>query len=130
MSYVFRAADGSKLPMKLTGDNVVYGDGPYAVASFDLVDMPTEFAVAQGYPNPFNPSITVPFALPNAGEVTFRVFNVLGQEVFNSTRNYEIGHHRFLFDANNAGSEIVSGVYFLQVEYTGQVKTQKLMLLK
>lgn len=92
--------------------------------------MPTEFAVKQGYPNPFNPSITVPFALPAVGEVNFTVFNVLGQQVFKSGSRFEAGYHRFLFDATANGSELVSGVYFLQVEYQGQMKTQKLMLLK
>ncbi|MBZ0265903.1 T9SS type A sorting domain-containing protein, partial [bacterium] len=130
MSIVVRNASGSKMPLTINGDAPVFGKGAYASVSLEQSAMPTEFAVKQGYPNPFNPSITVPFALPAVGEVNFTVFNVLGQQVFKSGSRFEAGYHRFLFDATANGSELVSGVYFLQVEYQGQMKTQKLMLLK
>lgn len=84
----------------------------------------------QGYPNPFNPSITVPFAVPATGDVTFAVYNVIGQQVFSQTRTFDAGNHRFLFDARQSGAELVSGVYFLQVQYNGQVEMQKVLLLK
>ncbi|MBZ0263505.1 carboxypeptidase regulatory-like domain-containing protein [bacterium] len=129
MSVVIRNASGAKLPVAIE-ETPKFGEGAYATLSLENSALPTEFAVKQGYPNPFNPSVTVPFALPRSGQVEFSVFNILGQEVFKSSTNFQAGYHRFLFDASRDGNELVSGVYFLQVNYNGQVKTQKLMLLK
>ncbi|MBZ0265902.1 choice-of-anchor D domain-containing protein [bacterium] len=129
VTYVVRDAAGEKLPTVQVDDSeLVFGKGPYGTLSLEGVEMPTEFVVEQGYPNPFNPTVTVPFALPENGEVTFSVFNLLGQQVFTASRTYEAGHHRYLFDAGQAN--LVSGVYFLQVHYNSNVEMQKLLLLK
>ncbi|MCB2212444.1 T9SS type A sorting domain-containing protein [bacterium] len=80
------------------------------------------------YPNPFNPSATVKLYLPSPGEVRVSVFNLLGESV--ATLAHEemaAGTHTFTFD----GSEMSSGVYFVQVVAPGQIyKTKKITLVK
>lgn len=129
MQVVVRDPQGNKLPLSMNG-NQSFGDGAYATVSFSGETLPREFRVEQGYPNPFNPSVTVPFALPIAGNISFTLYNLLGQRVFDSTMRKEAGYHRFVFDVSNQQSELVSGMYFLQVSYEGKLQTQKLMLLK
>lgn len=119
-----------------------FGAGPYSEVTLKAASrqIPELFNVKKAYPNPFNPVVTVPFTLPQAGEVAFMVFNILGQRVFNSTQTFQPGTHSFLFDAtvsggtgtsaSSSGSSLVSGVYFLQVKYKGEVNIQKIMLLK
>lgn len=100
--------------------------------------LPREFSVSNAYPNPFNPTVTIPFRLPQAGEVSFAVFSILGQQVFSRTQTCQAGMHSFVFDAvevgdipvSDNGHGLVSGVYFLQVQFNGQVNTQKIMLLR
>jgi len=123
-------SDGAKIPVKVESETGEYGMGAYSTIHLSGEILPREFSVAQGYPNPFNPSVTVPFTVPSSGEVSFCLYNVLGQEVFTTSQLYQAGYHSFHFTTGRGGSELVSGIYFLQIAYKGQVKTQKLMLLK
>ncbi len=126
-----KSSDGA-LAAQLNDNRFTFGTGAFADLTLDALDtsIPTEFAVGQGYPNPFNPSITVPFALPAAGEVIISVFNVLGQQVLQVNRFYQAGYHQFLFDADAVGADLGSGLYFLQVQYNCEVRIQKVMLMK
>ena len=126
---VMKNAEGLIIPTTASA-NASFGEGAYATITIDSGVIPSEFTVENGYPNPFNPTITIPFALPAAGNVGIAVFNVLGQKVYSLDRNFEAGTHRFIFDAKSVNQEMVSGVYFVQISYNGQVKTQKVMLLK
>ncbi|MBZ0264699.1 T9SS type A sorting domain-containing protein [bacterium] len=106
-----------------------FGEGPYANASITATDLiPGQFAVEGAYPNPFNPSVTVPFALPENGMVTISLYNVLGQRTYQLSQKYDAGHHKFLLAAKS--TNLVSGLYFLTFEFEGQKNTQKIMLLK
>ncbi|MBZ0263166.1 T9SS type A sorting domain-containing protein [bacterium] len=122
---VIRDAAGQQLPINAKADHL-FGEAAYATVSLEAATLPTEFTVSQGYPNPFNPSVTVPFALPARGDVKVAVYNVMGQQVFVSSQTFDAGFHRYVFD----GKDLVSGVYFMNVSYQGQQKSQKLMLLK
>ena len=89
--------------------------------------LPNKFSLEQNYPNPFNPSTTIAFNLPAAGPVTFRVFNVMGQEV---VRN-ELGHlNAGRFELNLDAADMASGVYFYKVESVAGSDTKRMMLLK
>jgi Peptidase family C25/Secretion system C-terminal sorting domain len=90
--------------------------------------IPTEFAISEVYPNPFNPSTTISVALPNSGNLKLKIFNLLGQEVAELTNKfYSAGMQKFTFDAD----KMASGIYFVQASLPGSVtKTQKIMLVR
>jgi Peptidase family C25/Secretion system C-terminal sorting domain/Propeptide_C25 len=88
--------------------------------------LPESFEVGRAYPNPFNATVSIPFALPNAGEVTLALYNVLGQQVMARTIHSEAGYQTMTVD----GSALSSGVYLLSVDGFGTIQHQKLMLLK
>ena len=93
--------------------------------TIELVD----FKVDVAGPNPFNPSTQLNIVVPEAGFVSVRVYNVLGQEVANLVDGYmEASTSGYLVNWN-AGS-LASGVYFVKAATAGQISTQKLMLLK
>lgn len=86
-----------------------------------------DFEVAGNYPNPFNPETQIRFSLPDAGEVTVKVMDVLGREIAEvvSARLTE-GIHSVPF----SGAGLSAGVYFYQVKFGTQVKTGRMLLLK
>ena len=89
--------------------------------------VPLTFDLGQNYPNPFNPSTTIKFSIPEAGVVTLRVFNLLGEEVamlLNSEKT--AGVYEATFDA----SRLSSGVYFYTLEAKNFISTKKMVLLK
>jgi len=125
------ASDGEILA-SLTTVEEKFGEGAYAEITLDASSptVPSEFTIDAAYPNPFNPTLTIPFALPQAGEVSITLFNLLGQQVFQTIQTYTSGQHRFDFDASNIGRELVSGMYFLRLQFEDQLHAQKVMLLK
>ncbi|MCX6138541.1 MAG: T9SS type A sorting domain-containing protein [Ignavibacteriales bacterium] len=84
------------------------------VTSARLVDniLPAEYALNQNFPNPFNPSTTLRYALPVDSRVRLQIFNVLGQqvdEVVNAVQS--AGRYEIFWNANAA-----SGVYVYRLE--------------
>jgi Peptidase family C25/Secretion system C-terminal sorting domain len=118
---------GSTIKTEIVGETSAFGEGSHASITVRSAELPVEFTVSAGYPNPFNPTITIPYALPQAGKVTFAVYNIIGQQVFAETQQADAGHHKFLYRPEHGMS---SGVYFLQVQYGRQLNRQKIMLLK
>jgi hypothetical protein len=81
-----------------------------------IKDVPSVFELKNNYPNPFNPSTTIVFGLPEASVVTIEVFNTLGQKVATLINNeMEAGYHDFIWDA----SRVASGVYFYRLTAKG-----------
>lgn len=82
----------------------------------------------QIYPNPFNPSTTISYQLPHAGQVDLAAYNVQGQRVAHLLKQDQTaGWHRFHFDA----SPLSSGVYLLALSLDGQqLAVRKAVYLK
>src|SRR5690606_38748107 len=94
--------------------------------------LPEAFALEGNYPNPFNPSTQVRFAVPEAAHVRIEVFNVLGQRVqVLVDQVVEPGHHTVTWDARGSMGEVVpSGVYLYRMEAGGFTETRRMVLLK
>jgi hypothetical protein len=85
----------------------------------------TRFALLNNYPNPFNPSTQIQFALPEANTVTLSIYDVLGKEVSRLVNErIPAGVHSATWDA--AG--MPSGVYFCRLT-AGTFHAMKKMLL-
>ncbi len=99
---------------------------------FDQIDtgstlLPTDYAVLGAYPNPFNPTTTLSYALPEAGKVQLQVFDVNGrlvQTLVDGQR--EAGVHEVTFDASN----LASGVYIYRLQAGDFNASGKLVLMK
>ncbi|HDY89870.1 MAG TPA: T9SS type A sorting domain-containing protein [bacterium] len=85
------------------------------------------FSVAQNSPNPFNPTTSISFTIPDADHVTVEVFNVAGQKVDTLVNDFmDAGKHSIVWNA----SGLSNGVYFYTVKSGDFSKTMKMTLLK
>ena len=95
--------------------------------SSDRVDVLTKFSLSDAYPNPFNPTTSMKLDVLEAGNVSVRVFNIMGQVVATlASGHMDANKYTLTWDASDAAS----GMYFVRAEIAGSVTTQKLLLLK
>ena len=118
-----------------TGDPQLRGSRPdlhgtaiAGEAETDVSALPEEFELGQAYPNPFNPTANFTVSLPDAADLTVRVFNVMGQQVAEVVNaRTAAGMHTFTID----GSALSSGIYFIQAQVPGELNAiQKVTLMK
>ena len=93
---------------------------------------PSVFALYPNYPNPFNPSTTIPYQLPRAMKVSIVLYNTLGQKVIALVdKCKEAGYHRMEWDGTDAANNSVSsGVYFCRMTTEAGAFTKTMVLLK
>jgi len=98
----------------------------------DVLPIPDKFKLLSAYPNPFNSSVNIPYVLPRSGEVTLRIYNMLGQEVYNTTAEHTVpGYYSLHWNGKSAyGNLLTSGIYFIQLEYGHKLETSKILFLK
>lgn len=84
------------------------------------------------YPNPFNPSTTIVYVLPQSNRVSVSIFNVKGQIVKTLVNEYQSsGWHSVFWDGrDDKGILCASGIYYCRIIANGKIKTRKMLLLK
>ncbi len=89
--------------------------------------LPTTFRLYGHYPNPFNPTTTIAYDLPQPSRVTLAAYDVLGRRVsVLSSGTKAAGAYVVTFDA----STLPSGVYFYRLEADSFVETKRMVLVK
>lgn len=89
--------------------------------------LPIAFSLGNAYPNPFNPSTVIPFQNGVPGNISIRIFDMLGRNVALIANGYfPAGNHTVRFDA----STLSSGVYLVRLDAPGYQQTRRVTLLK
>ncbi|PJB01547.1 MAG: hypothetical protein CO127_03195 [Ignavibacteria bacterium CG_4_9_14_3_um_filter_36_18] len=79
------------------------------------------------YPNPFNPSTTIRYQIPEDGMVTLMVYDILGREVKTLVNNFKTkGRYEVTFDASN----FASGLYIYEITSGSYKASKKMTLIK
>jgi len=91
------------------------------------IGAPEKFELSQNYPNPFNPNTIIKYALPQDGNVTLRIYDILGKEVAVLVNDFQkAGNYNINFDAHR----LSSGVYIYKLESGNFAESKKLTLIK
>jgi photosystem II stability/assembly factor-like uncharacterized protein len=110
-----------------TGGNIAKMTGVPVGIGNNNSSIPVNYNLEQNYPNPFNPVTSINFAIPKAGLVDLKVFDILGREVAVLMSGYiPAGNHTAQFDA----STFASGVYFYTLTTGEYTATKKMLLVK
>ncbi len=90
---------------------------------------PAEFELMPNYPNPFNPETKIRFKLPESGNVSLKVYDILGNEITTLIEGEKNpGNYSVTF--NPDGENLSSGVYIYELKFKGIMLSRKMVYIK
>lgn len=97
-----------------------------------LVNIPDEYCIFPNYPNPFNPSTTIRYGLPEQSKVELHVYNIRGQLIKTlDSVVHEAGYHEVTWNGDdNNGKTVSSGIYFYKLQTPEFTSIKRMILLK
>ena len=88
---------------------------------------PTEFALAQNFPNPFNPTTTISYSVKTTGNVELKIYDLLGREVISLVNGIKNpGQYQVNFNAQ----DLSSGIYIYTLKSNDGITSKKMVLMK
>jgi hypothetical protein len=102
-------------------------DGSFEYSPEVEVTLLLKFSLEQNFPNPFNPSTVISYELPVGGNVTLKVFDILGKELTTLVNQFKpAGKFKVEFNAK----ALPGGVYFYRIQAGNFIETRKMVLMK
>jgi hypothetical protein len=93
----------------------------------EVSEIPQKFELNQNYPNPFNPSTIISYSIAKEGNVSLKIFDVLGQEVASLVNEFQkVGNYKVSFNAR----QLATGIYFYRIQSGSFTNVKKMMLIK
>ncbi len=104
----------------------IYGM-PVTTAVISGNTLPAVYSLEQNYPNPFNPSTVINYQIPKAGNVSLKIFDILGREVITLVNGIQsAGSYKVELNAK----QFTSGVYFYRLTAGDFIQVKKMLLMK
>ncbi|MGB7053998.1 MAG: HYR domain-containing protein [bacterium] len=137
-SIVFRLLEERDLSLSFSlidlrdGENQKLSAGQEDAEYEATSQVPSTYELSQNYPNPYNPQTQIAYQLPQAGEVSLKIYNIRGELVRTLVAEYKpVGSHTVMWDGRNqAGMEASSGIYFYRMVSGNFTATRKMVMIK
>jgi hypothetical protein len=111
----------------IISDNTTLAKKNFNKVNFTGGEIPITYDLAQNFPNPFNPSTTIRYQIPQDGIVTLKIYDILGSEVTTLVNEEKpAGKYEVNFNA----SSLASGVYIYKIQAGSFINSKKMLLLK
>ena len=93
---------------------------------------PEALPLIKTFPNPFNPTTTIEFNLPETGLAKLTIYNIAGQKVHEPFNGYKsAGIHRVVWNGrDDNGNAVSAGVYIARLKAGEVVATGKMVLVR
>ncbi|MCI0552868.1 MAG: DUF5050 domain-containing protein, partial [Anaerolineae bacterium] len=94
--------------------------------------VPTKSALYQNHPNPFNPTTSIGFNLPEASKVKLAIYDINGREVRTLVNESQsAGEQRVVWDGlDQLGRKVISGIYIYRIQTGEYVQSRKMLLIR
>ena len=93
--------------------------------------MPFTVKVGTNFPNPFNINVSVPIFSSEAQIIKIKVYDILGRNIFEDELMLNIGENIYTWNGvDKIGADIVSGIYFFHIIWSGKHSVNKIMCIK
>ncbi len=94
--------------------------------------IPTEYSLHQNFPNPFNPTTTIRYGLPEASQVTLYIYDIKGRKVRSIIGEHQTaGSYEYLWNGfDDSGQPVSTGLYLTRLQAGSYSKTIKMLYLK
>jgi len=124
---------GSQGGIEPQASRFTIGRGFITDVAVEKEGIPTEYKLAQNFPNPFNPTTEIRFDLPKQSPVTLEIYDNLGQKVKTLIHGelMEPGYYKVSWNGTNeSGASVASGVYYYRIVAEKFTQLKKMMFLK
>ena len=133
LSYEFVVLEVNGASCEFALDDIYWeGGGTVKVIHDNDRGFPMKYILKDNYPNPFNPTTTLHYDLPEDALVNITIYDMMGRQVktlINQTKN--AGYKSVIWDAtNDYGKPVSAGIYLYQIQSNGFIQTRKMLLLK
>jgi len=118
--------------VQISGNATINNLESRTLATMTVGQVPTNFALEQNFPNPFNPSTTIKYQIAEPTKVAISIYSIDGQLV-NTLVNEakDAGYYQVVWNGTNSyGKQVASGMYIYRIDAGNFVSTKKLMLMK
>jgi hypothetical protein len=114
------------------GETVYKYSGPTAAITLDPSAAAAGFRLGDGYPNPFQGTTTIGYAVTQDAEVKLTIHNALGRRVVTLADGHATaGQHALSWDGRDAaGNPVGSGVYWVRLESAGKAESKSLVIAR
>ena len=102
------------------------------ISNLEIDMLPERFTVYTNYPNPFNPTTTIKYDLPEVRDVQISIIDLTGRIVVSTDlKNHKAGRHTYVWNGvNKSGKKVSTGMYFFILTAGLETNKQKMLLLK
>ncbi|HOU18104.1 MAG TPA: T9SS type A sorting domain-containing protein, partial [Candidatus Marinimicrobia bacterium] len=89
--------------------------------------VPLVFGLKPAYPNPFNPSVTIPYGLAEDGQMSLKVYNLRGELVEVLISTYAL---KGTYSYNWSPQNLSAGIYLVRLQSGNHTSMQKIVFVK
>ncbi len=111
----------------IISDNTTLAKKSFNKVNFMGSEIPIAYELSNNFPNPFNPSTTIRYQIPQDGIVTLKIYDILGSEVATLVNEEKVAGK---YEVNFNASSLASGVYIYKIKSGNFSASKKLVLLK
>ncbi len=118
-------------PEKVEAD-VLMNESTSQTLTAEVAALPTQFALENNYPNPFNPTTTIKYQLPADVRVNVTIYNIQGQVVRTLvSEDQKAGYYTIQWDGRSeAGTSVATGIYIYRINAGSFVTAKKMVMMK